>query len=148
MILETFEQDRLQDLFPHASHRALQRVPAESVNDADKVAAHIELWAEAEARASMLSMRTLKLSERYGARLPGDGASTFAEHAEGFAYRYLGAIEKALDRGAGLTHALLDETFIAALRDVRKFETLIENARTAGNPALHRTPANAAAIIG
>jgi hypothetical protein len=146
MVLETFELDRLEKLFPHASHRALQRVPAESVADADKVSAHIELWTEAEARASMLSVRALKLSERYGARLPGDGGSTFAEHAEGFAYRYLGALEKALDRGAGLTHALIDETFIAALRDVRKFEALIENARAAGNPAPHRTPANA--VIG
>jgi hypothetical protein len=146
MVLETFELDRLQKLFPHASHRALQRVPVESVDDADIVSAHIELWSEAEARASMLSTRTLKLSERYGARLPGDGGSTFAEHAEGFAYRYLGAIEKALDRGAGLSHALIDETFIAALRDVRKFETLIENARAAKNPALHRTPGNAAVI--
>jgi hypothetical protein len=146
MILEQFKQDRLQDLFPHASHRALQRVPAESVDDADKVSAHIELWTEAEARAAMLSARTLKLSGRYGARLPGDGASTFAEHSEGFAYRYLGAIEKALDRGASLTQALIDETFIAALRDVRKFETRIENARAAGNPALHRTPAYAPII--
>jgi hypothetical protein len=49
-------------------------------------------------------------------------------------------------RGAGPTDVLVDETFIAALSDVRNFETLIENARAVGNPTLYRTPAHAPII--
>jgi hypothetical protein len=141
MTLDQFELDQLQELFPYASHRALRRVPVESANDPDYVSTHIELWNEAEACAAMISARVMNLAERHGARLPGGGGSTYAEHAERHAGRYLGAIEKALDGGAALTQALVDESFIVALGDVRKFETVIENARAARNPALRRTGA-------
>jgi hypothetical protein len=141
MVLKQFELELLQEQFPEASPRALQRVPAESMNDPGQVSAHIELWNEAEARAAMLHARVMKSAERYGARLPGGVGGTFAEQAERYADRYLGALERALDRGATLTQALIDETFLSALSDARKLEAVIASARAAGNPALRNTPA-------
>jgi hypothetical protein len=139
MVLKQFELELLQEQFPDVSPRALQRVTAESLSDPDQVSAHIELWNEAEARAAMLHARLMESAERYGAQLPGGGGGTFAEQAERYAGRYLGAIERALDRGASLTQELIDQTFLATLSDVRKFERVIATARAAVNPALRHT---------
>jgi len=88
----------------------------------------IALWQEAENCAAMLSARTLRLADTYGAKLPGDGDSTFAEHAEGYASQYLLAVETSfsLDRDAASIRREMDEKFVEVLQHVREFEQSIK----------------------
>jgi hypothetical protein len=146
MVLKQFELELLQEQFPDVSPRALERVPAESLSDPDQVSAHIELWNEAEARTAMLHARIMKIAERQGPRLPGGSGCNFADQAERYAGSYLCMLERALDRGESLTQALIDQTFLATLKEVREFETVIADARAAGNPAMRRAPAGGARL--
>ncbi len=135
MSLELQDIDRLREAWPLAPLRALRCLPRESLDDPVRVSAHIALWQEAEACAEMLAARTLGLAALYGPKLPGDGGSTFEEHARGHAQEYLGALEQTLDRGGALTDEAIYAQLAAAMMGLRAFEQRLKAAGRGPAPA-------------
>jgi hypothetical protein len=136
MSLEQHDLDRLREAYPFASTRALQTLPAGSLGDSGKVSAHFALWKEAEACAQMLFTRTLRLASIHGPKLPGDGGSSFEEHGEGFASKYLASVARTAARDGALTDRTIYENLVTALQDLREFEQLIGTASGPDNPNL------------
>jgi hypothetical protein len=136
MSLDLHEIDSLREAWPFAPLRALKTLSRESLKDPVRVTAHIALWQEAEACAAMLAARTLRLVALYGPHLPGDGGSTFEEHAQGYAEQYLGALEQTLDGSDSLTDEALYDQLVEAIRDLRAFEEGLKNAGRGSAPAL------------
>ncbi len=136
MNLEQHDLDRLREAYPFASPRALRTLPATILGDSGKVSAHFALWKEAEACAQMLFTRTLRLAATYGPKLPGDGGSSFEEHGEGFAAKYLASGASTAARDGALSDRTIYENLVAALQDLREFEQLIGTAGGQDHPNL------------